>query len=492
MPEKKILIVDDDRDMAALIKFSLTAADRAFTVAFDGVGAVEKAFTEAPDLILLDVMMPKMNGYQVCRLLKNDRSTWHIPIIMLTAKDRDKDRFYGMSAGADDFIVKPFHQDELKEKVDSLLAKSATAGKACPIEARVRADEASLLSKVNSLLDKKLQEMTFLQYMIKALVSTFDEDRILGTVIGGITTYLGYRHVVIFMHDASGAMREAVSEGYPRDGAKRTFDPGDNETLSRLFHSKEPVILPGRMLDLSSGMPAQKGQDTVRQQALIPIIRREEVFGVLVVEGWMDEPPFSEERVGVLTTLAGQLGLALDNAHLYRSTLHLSITDGLTGLFNARYFYKRLDVEISRARRYKHDLSLFMMDIDFFKGFNDKYGHLCGDDALKHIAAILKQNSRETDTVARYGGEEFCVVLPETGAENAAVLAERIRRSVEDTPVDPGCDSPPARLTISIGIVTLPAGLSSAEELVRLADKALYRAKEDGRNRVCVHAPTQP
>jgi DNA-binding response OmpR family regulator len=292
MQEKKILIVDDDREMVTLVKATLRMEDRTFIAASDGVEAVEKAFTEAPDLIVLDVMMPKMNGYQVCRLLKNDKSTWHIPIIMLTAKDRVRDRFYGLSIGADDFIIKPFHQQELKEKVIFLLDKAKEAEKACPIDAHVRTSESDLLSKVNTLLDRKLQEMTFLQYMIKSLVSTFDEDRILKTVLGGITTYLGYRHVVVFMQDSFGAMREVVSTGYPEGPAKRTFDMKDTGTLSAIFHSKEPVVLTGRILDLGPDSSGAPSPDAVRQQGVIPIISREDVMGILVVESRTTEPPY--------------------------------------------------------------------------------------------------------------------------------------------------------------------------------------------------------
>lgn len=487
MPDQRILVVDDDSGIVNIITAALTAHGRTFLTASDGVEAVEKVLTESPDLVVLDVMMPKMNGYQVCRLLKNDRSTWDIPVIMLTARDRDSDRMYGLSTGADDFIVKPFHPGDLRAAVERLLPGSAERPRSCPVESPTKLGESSLLTKVNSLLDRKLQEMTFLQEMTRAIVSTFDEERILQLVLDGIKTYLGYERAVIFMADEDGLMAERVSTGFPRREARFTFGVDDPEVVHRLVHLRGPVVLDGvwekgRFL----GGP-QAGATSVN--ALIPIVAREEVRGVVLVDRRDGGAPFSQERTGVLNTMAGQLGLALDNARLYRTTLVMSITDGLTGLFNARYFYDRLETEISRARRYGRPLTLFMLDIDYFKAFNDNFGHLTGDEALRRLAGILKESIREPDTAARYGGEEFCIILPETDAAHAALLAERIRKEVEAARIEVGPDKAPESLTVSVGCASLEEDVESPEDLVRRADRALYQAKQLGRNRVFFYAP---
>ncbi len=487
MADQRILVVDDDSGVVNIITAALTAPGRTFLTAYDGIEAVEKVMTEAPDLVILDVMMPKMNGYQVCRLLKNDRSTWHIPVIMLTARDKDSDRLYGLSAGADDYIAKPFHPGDLRTAVEKLLASYSGEARACPIEAPSKYNENTLLSKVNSLLDRKLQEMTFLQQMTKAMVSTFDEERILKLVLDGIKTYLGYEHAVVFMVEEGGEMSERRSTGFPRHDQAFIFDLEDPDILNRLSHLREPVVLDGAWVDgRFRGGPTAGPNST---HALVPIVTREEVRGVLLIDRKEGGAPFSQERIGVLVTMAGQLGLALDNARLYRTTLVMSITDGLTGLFNARYFYDRLEVELSRARRYQRPLSLFMLDIDFFKAFNDNFGHLTGDETLKMLAGILKESIREPDTAARYGGEEFCIILPETDKEHASVMAERIRKEVEAANIDVGPGREPGSLTVSVGCASLEDGVESPEDLVRRADRALYKAKQSGRNRVCFYAP---
>ncbi len=466
MPQKKILVVDDEPDIQAVVRVALEKEDRTFIVASNGIEAVEKAFSELPDLIILDIMMPRMNGYQVCRLLKNEPLTWDMPIIILSAKYKDKDRLYSMSIGADEYIVKPFGVEDLIDKAERLLARRHKEDKACPVTARALVNETTLLSRVNSLLDRKLQEMTFLQHITRAIVGTFDEGEIMRTVLQGIKIEVGYRRSALMMLE-NGALKERLSLGYsPRE--RPVIEQG---LLPELGERKEAKVIEGR-------------GGAVNQRCVVPILFRDRLQGVVLLERGLDEPPFSADRINLLSTLAGQLGMALENASMYRAKLQLSITDSLTGLFNARYLYERLETEISRAKRYGHPLSLLMLDIDYFKRFNDAYGHLSGDEALRQVALVLRESSRETDTVARYGGEEFCVILPETDAGSAAVIAERIRGAMEAHLVPTGAGDESVTITVSIGIAQMPPALGSAEDLVRIADKALYQAKFAGRNTV--------
>jgi diguanylate cyclase (GGDEF)-like protein len=184
-------------------------------------------------------------------------------------------------------------------------------------------------------------------------------------------------------------------------------------------------------------------------------------------------------------TLASQAGLAIENANLYEKTLRLSITDGLTEIYNYRYFCQRLDRELSRAKRYSHTLGLLIIDIDHFKMFNDRYGHLLGDDVLRSVAAIIKSKTRDVDVVARYGGEEFSVILSEITVDEAVVYAERVREAVDAF----GLTLPSGEtigVTVSLGVAINPNGSTGEKEFISRADQALYRAKELGRNRACL------
>lgn len=164
----------------------------------------------------------------------------------------------------------------------------------------------------------------------------------------------------------------------------------------------------------------------------------------------------------------------------------LSIRDYLTDVFNCRYFYERLEEEMKRAERYQSSFSLIMLDIDYFKQYNDVHGHQAGDCVLRDIALFLKKNIREQDVIARYGGEEFSVILPETGKQVARGLAERLRMSLSFQSFTPNGAQSDGNLTISLGIATFPEDAKSLEDIVKVADHALYRAKENGRNRVMI------
>jgi diguanylate cyclase (GGDEF)-like protein len=222
-------------------------------------------------------------------------------------------------------------------------------------------------------------------------------------------------------------------------------------------------------------------------------IKGREVIGVLNAHK-SDPQGFSSGDLDLFQAVANQVASALENAQLYQRTKELSARDDLTGLFNRRNFFETLEKEVQRARRYRRALSLILLDMDDFKGYNDTYGHLRGDEALKALARLLLASTRRADIVARFGGEEFVVLLPEINAQGATVVAEKIRTAVEQHPF-PGRDTQPGgRLTVTLGVATYPTDSKDGLELVDLADRAMYLGKQQGRNRVSVSPgpPTPP
>lgn len=220
-----------------------------------------------------------------------------------------------------------------------------------------------------------------------------------------------------------------------------------------------------------------------RSLIVFPIRSSDKLLGVFAF-GMGYPGGFPRESLRLMQVLAGQLGLSIARSNLYKEMEHMSITDGATGLFNQRYFFQQLQKEISRAQRYGNPLSLLIIDIDLFKTYNDKFGHVTGDKVLFELAQLIRQNVRSFDIVCRYGGEEFTVILPETGIEGAVVLAERLRAMVEKFPFTDAHETRTEPVTISIGAASYPAHASDPDGLIRAADMALYRAKEL-RNRVC-------
>lgn len=228
-------------------------------------------------------------------------------------------------------------------------------------------------------------------------------------------------------------------------------------------------------------LPAVEEKKTIPQApegSVIPLIAQQQLLGYLLLKGC------SSEGLEKAAILAHQLALVIRRDRLYRQVESLAITDSLTGVHTRRYILERFHEELLRARTQKIPISFLMIDVDYFKHFNDQYGHLTGDQILRNVATIIQENIRQIDIIGRYGGEEFCVILPEADGSGAQYVAERMRQAVEKAVVK--AYDTKVRLTISIGIACYPADGKKVAELIDKADWALYRAKKIGRNKVCV------
>ncbi|MBU2495111.1 MAG: sensor domain-containing diguanylate cyclase [Candidatus Omnitrophota bacterium] len=214
-----------------------------------------------------------------------------------------------------------------------------------------------------------------------------------------------------------------------------------------------------------------------------PITVAQKTLGVFLIET-DGEKIHTESEIKMFSFFANEVGIALENIRLYNEVELLSVTDGLTGLYNHRHFQKILGDDLNRSSRYKHSLSLLMLDIDFFKDYNDTFGHPTGDAVLAAVARIIQINIRNTDFAARYGGEEFCMILTETEKSGALLKAEEIRRRIEENQFLNEKKQPTKNLTVSIGVAGFPEDAISKEALIKKADEALYRSKKEGRNRV--------
>lgn len=213
----------------------------------------------------------------------------------------------------------------------------------------------------------------------------------------------------------------------------------------------------------------------------VPLIAKGECIGIINITNKKNGKLFNKKDLEFVEALANQAAIAVDNAQLYE----LATKDGLTKLYIHRHFYYLLEAEMKRVQRYHHVLSLLMMDIDNFKHVNDTYGHLVGDVVLKEIANTIQKTIRHVDIPARYGGEEFTVVLPETSASNALIIAERLRKRISEIEVPVGSDTI-IRPTVSVGLAEFPSAAEDIKTLIDYADKALYASKTNGKN--CVHS----
>lgn len=225
---------------------------------------------------------------------------------------------------------------------------------------------------------------------------------------------------------------------------------------------------------------------------IAPLIHNGTLHGLVVLGSRLNQSIYSTSDIEMFSMMTNFAAVAFSNAQQYQAIEKISVTDGLTGLFNYRYFRSQLKREIERARRFENYLSLLIIDVDYFKNYNDTVGHVAGDSALQQISKIIQNTARKTDIVARYGGEEFCVILPEVEIKGAKIFGERLRANIETFPMPNREVQPLGRMTVSLGAASFPIDAQFDNELITHADQALYFAKSHGRNQLQLFSETNP
>lgn len=323
---------------------------------------------------------------------------------------------------------------------------------------------------------EQLAQMKALHEISNAIFRSLRLDEMLKSVAQSLIQQLGFDRVRIYLVNKEGDILESVLSM-----DQRQHESGEKESfpLTRGFHPMVDLIL-GKAHDER----IEKYQRTI---LYLPLRTRDENMGVLMVDNILSQQEIPVEQVTVLSAVAGQLGMAIKNARLFQGVEELAITDGLTGLYLLRYFKQRLREEFFRAERNRGQLSLMILDIDHFKRFNDTYGHPAGDTILASVAERVLSNARKVDLTARYGGDEFVILLPDTSADEAMLLAERLHQAVSGEQVKLSHDRS-VPLTVSIGVATYPTHAATIEELIKRADEALYWIKSHGRNRIRLYS----
>lgn len=320
------------------------------------------------------------------------------------------------------------------------------------------------ISVANEELNKRITELHAISEIAMVIHSTLDLDNVGKVVIDILQKILNLPACSLMIIDKkNGETLFAASQGI----SAAVPDPMRTAGI-------------GPSSDMSVELTAEDGS----YLKCIPLLNREKMVAVLCSERASIDALTSDDVV-VLSAIASELAVGIENAQLYKLTKKLSITDELTNLHNYRYLTQRLELELDRAARYVRPLSLLFIDLDDFKRYNDTHGHLAGDRALAEMAQIFKQRCRDIDIVARYGGEEFAAVLPETDVSGAFVVAEKIREGAAQHALLGKDSRRDEQVTISCGVSTYPVHATTADELIRQADDALYFAKTTGRNRVC-------
>jgi len=447
----RILVVDDIPANVKLLEARLRAEYFDVLTATNGVDALETCETGKIDLVLLDVMMPGMDGFEVCRRLKADSATSHVPVVMVTALDGMEDRVTGLEAGADDFLTKPVSDLQLMTRVKSLV-------------------------RLKSLTDElRLRAATTRNIGLEELLSRHGPEPEDDPKVLLIDDRRSSRNRIQQMLD--GHARLDIAEDAQHGVFQAAEGAYDCIIVSAGLSEQDPLRLCSqlRSIDRTRFVPilvlADQGDETRITRAM-----------ELGVNDYIYRPV---DRQELLARLRTQVKRKAYNDHLRLSvtrTIEMAVTDALTGLHNRRYLDSHLDTLFERANGRRRPLSILIADIDHFKRVNDTHGHDAGDAVLKEFARRLRQNVRGIDLACRYGGEEFVIAMPDTDGDTAMVVAERVRAQIAEREFE--VSGTRLSLTASIGVTSLRHAGDSVETFMKRADVALYDAKRAGRNRV--------
>lgn len=451
----RILIVDDILANVKLLEARLQAEYFETVPAFGGAEAVDICQDQRIDVVLLDVMMPGMDGFEVCRKLKGAPETCDIPVVMVTALDQPQDKLQGLQAGADDFLTKPVDDIALITRVKNLARL-----KVLNDEMKLRAATSSQLGLPPRLLNDDEQASNGRVLLID------DHQRSADRIVDALRK----KHAVTVEHDPRAAIEQARADNYDVMLVSLDLKETDGLRLCSQIRSLDetrhlPLII---LVDAGEEARLLRGLDLGVNDYLIRPIDRNEML------------------VRIRTQIRRKRQSDFLRAALVES-VEASVIDALTGLHNRRYLNTHMKALIDKALEQDTQLAVIVADIDHFKSVNDTHGHDAGDLVLRQFAGRFKENTRSVDLACRFGGEEFVLVMPNTDLEAAYHIAERLRVSVSAAPFDIG-HGQQIDVTTSVGISILEFADDTPETIFKRADNALYAAKRSGRNLVMADA----
>lgn len=454
----RVLVVDDLKPNVKLLEAKLNREYFEVITAEDGARALELAKHDQPDIVLLDVMMPGMDGFEVCTKLKEDPGTMHIPVIMVTALSDLADRVHGLEVGADDFLTKPVNDAALFARVRSLV-------------------------RLKMLMDEwRMREQTSGQ------LGVMRDDR----TIQAVDTSSARVLVVEDNRLDAGTITQALA----RDKASIDIATSVDEATHLLNLSAHELVIISFRLGTGDALrfcSHIRAQDITRHTPVLLMVEEDDTDRLakaldIGINDYLIKPVDKQEMLARVRTQIRRQRYQERLKENYERSLAMALTDSLTGLYNRRYLTAHLGGLIDRLRASEKPLAIMMFDVDFFKSVNDTYGHAAGDEVLVEVSRRIGLNVRSIDTIARYGGEEFVIALPDAVYQVAGIVAERLRTSICSAPIhvrsgpEKGLD-----ISISVGVTVFDFAKDDSEKALHRADRALYEAKGAGRN-CCVGA----
>ena len=450
----RVLVVDDLEPNVKLLEAKLRAEYFDVIGAYSGKEALEIAAQEKPDIILLDVMMPGMDGFETCRNLKSNPETMHIPVVMVTALDQQADRISGLEAGADDFLTKPV-------------------------------EDLALFARVRSL--------TRLKMMTDELRARHATGKDLG-IVGNIDLDAVTSEARIFLIDDNEEQAARLVAAIGADAKQVTHETDPEAALTSVRGGDFDLIMVNMSIESMDPLRLCSSIRSFEETRLTPILAvvrqgdtRKLVRALDIgVNDYVTRPVDRNELSARVITQLRRKRYVDQLRSSFQVSLEMAVTDQLTGLYNRRYLASHLSAMFDRAYWTGRPLSIMVLDIDNFKTVNDSHGHDVGDRVPSDFADRITASIRGIDLACRYGGEEFLIAMPDTDMSFASVVAERLRQEIATAKFKVNNGREELGVTVSIGIATTENGPDedSAQKLIKRADEALYEAKTGGRNRV--------
>jgi len=453
----RVLIVDDMPANLKLLEARLMAEYFEVRTAISGADALQICNSEPLDVILLDIMMPGMDGFEVCRRLKSNCKTQYIPIVMVTALDHPNDLLKGLEAGADDFLTKPVDDlalitrvknlARLKRLTDEMLMRATTReqmGSADAVDGAVM--QAGRGGRILLVEDRKAAATR--------MIAALDAD-----------------HDVTYVTDLANALIEAPDGEYDLLIVSLNLADADGLRLCSQVRSLD------RTRHLPIMIVVEPGEEARLHRGLD-----------MGVNDYIVRPVNTSELLARVRTQVKRKRYADFLRSRLEQTVEMAVLDPLTALHNRHYFNSHMKTLFEESADRGRALSVMLIDVDHFKSINDTYGHDAGDEVLRELALRLKRNIRGIDLACRLGGEEFVVVMPDTSIDSAYLVAERLRQCIAATPFFLGDRNGSIDVTASVGVAALEFAEDTPDLILKRADQALYCAKRDGRNRVVADA----
>ena len=502
-----ILIVDDTPANLHLLSSLLSNAGYRVRPFPSGASALAAIQASPPDLILLDVLMPEMDGYTVSDQLKADPRTCEIPVIFLSALSDTENKLRAFETGAVDYITKPFQIPEVLARIRNHLQISELQHQYKQQNALLQ-QEISERRRAQEGLIHQAEELSTHYRLSLLITSGLEFSHILDTLHRQLSALMPIDVFYLALYQAETDTIHIPVYFERNAEGKLVAETNVPAITSRPTGFAAHIIRTGQMLhivdtlDVTVAMPTQPvhlGGLFSRSYLGIPLLWQNQVIGLLSVQSFKPHA-YTPDHIRLFQAVAVQSSIAIQNVHLYEEAQaarkaveasnqelqkalieleRLATTDKLTGAYNRRKFDEIIGVEIQRALRFSTPLSLIMFDIDHFKTVNDLYGHHTGDKILVEVVRLVSDTIRSFDTLTRWGGEEFLLLSPDNNLTQAKEMAERLRQIIAEA-YFPSVE----HITVSLGVSKFYAG-DTPDQLINRTDQAMYSAKRNGRNCVC-------